>query len=151
MSPLGRGHLAEVESLYLMWRTTKLQIYRNWGQRLLAAFYRRKTHLACCEARALVDQLPQLLHQPRFIMVNAPPRPAIDGCPFKDHSGTSQFWSNFKCQTPFLPGGWPREYGFSSLHNVNKPSSKRDDMSSFFMAETLKRLGGTKPASTGRS
>ena len=28
-----------------MWHTTKLQIYRNWGQRLLAAFYRRKTRL----------------------------------------------------------------------------------------------------------
>eukprot|EP00434_Breviolum_minutum_P018286 symbB.v1.2.016133.t1/scaffold1221.1/size130907/9 len=62
-----------VESLYLMWRTTKLQIYRNWGQRLMVAFYRMKT-----------------------------------------------------------------EYGFASLHNVNKPSSKRDDMPSFFMAETLK-------------
>jgi len=37
--------ISEVESLYLMWRTTKLQIYRNWGQRLLAAFYRRKTRL----------------------------------------------------------------------------------------------------------
>ena len=33
-----------------------------------------------------------------------------------------------------------REYGFASLHNVNKPSSKRDDMPSFFMAETLKYL-----------
>eukprot|EP00435_Cladocopium_sp_Y103_P034940 s1644_g9.t1 len=64
-----------VESLYLMWRTTKLQIYRNWGQRLLSAFYRRKT-----------------------------------------------------------------PYGFCSLHNVNKASSKRDDMPSFFTAETLKYL-----------
>ncbi|CAK9095243.1 2-alpha-mannosidase (ER alpha-1 [Durusdinium trenchii] len=64
-----------VESLYMMWRTTKLQIYRNWGQRLLSAFYRLKT-----------------------------------------------------------------PYGFGGLHNVNRPSSKRDDMPSFFMAETLKYL-----------
>ncbi|CAJ1418915.1 unnamed protein product [Effrenium voratum] len=62
-----------VESLYVMWRSTKLQIYRNWGQRLLSAFYRQKT-----------------------------------------------------------------TFGFAGLHNVNTPSSKRDDMPSFFMAETLK-------------
>lgn len=35
---------------------------------------------------------------------------------------------------PFLP----RPYGFCSLHNVNKASSKRDEMPSFFTAETLK-------------
>ncbi|CAE7705298.1 MNS3 [Symbiodinium sp. CCMP2456] len=64
-----------VESLFVLWRTTKLQVYRNWGQRLLSAFYRLKT-----------------------------------------------------------------SYGFASLHNVNQPSSKRDDMPSFFLAETLKYL-----------
>ena len=68
--------MLQVESLFVLWRTTKLQVYRNWGQRLLSAFYRLKT-----------------------------------------------------------------SYGFASLHNVNQPSSKRDDMPSFFLAETLKCLG----------
>jgi len=31
-----------IESVFLMWRTTKAQIYRNWGQRILAAFSRMK-------------------------------------------------------------------------------------------------------------
>ncbi|CAE7250652.1 MAN1B1 [Symbiodinium sp. CCMP2592] len=64
-----------IESLFVLWRTTKKQIYRNWGQRMLCAFYRSKT--------------------------------------------------------PF---------GFASLHNVNHPVKKRDDMPSFFVAETLKYL-----------
>ena len=33
---------------------------------------------------------------------------------------------------------FPRPYGFCSLNNVNKASSKRDEMPSFFTAETLK-------------
>ncbi|CAE7257631.1 MNS3 [Symbiodinium natans] len=64
-----------IESLFVLWRTTKKQVYRNWGQRMLCAFYRSKT--------------------------------------------------------PF---------GFASLHNVNQPSKMRDDMPSFFVAETLKYL-----------
>ncbi|CAE7865091.1 MNS3 [Symbiodinium necroappetens] len=64
-----------IESLFVLWRTTKKQIYRNWGQRMLCAFHRSKT--------------------------------------------------------PF---------GFASLHNVNHPTKKRDDMPSFFVAETLKYL-----------
>ncbi|CAJ1447911.1 unnamed protein product [Effrenium voratum] len=64
-----------IESLFILWRTTKRQIYRNWGQRMLCAFYRTKA--------------------------------------------------------PF---------GFASLHNVNRPSAPRDDMPSFFIAETLKYL-----------
>eukprot|EP00930_Biecheleria_cincta_P082580 TRINITY_DN72296_c0_g1_i1.p1 TRINITY_DN72296_c0_g1~~TRINITY_DN72296_c0_g1_i1.p1 ORF type:complete len:863 (+),score=137.31 TRINITY_DN72296_c0_g1_i1:285-2591(+) len=64
-----------IESLFVLWRTTKMQIYRNWGQRMLSAFYRTKT-----------------------------------------------------------------KYGFASLHNVNEPSKKRDDMPSFFVAETIKYL-----------
>ncbi|CAK9068469.1 2-alpha-mannosidase (ER alpha-1 [Durusdinium trenchii] len=32
-----------IESLFLLWRTTKRQVYRNWGQRMLCAFYRTKT------------------------------------------------------------------------------------------------------------
>lgn len=64
-----------IESLFLLWRTSKKQIYRNWGQRMLAAFYRTKTR-----------------------------------------------------------------FGFASLHNVNQPSKRRDDMPSFFVAETLKYL-----------
>lgn len=64
-----------VESLFLFWRTTKLQIYRNWGQRILSAFSRRKT-----------------------------------------------------------------PHGFASLHNVNLPGQVKDDMPSFFIAETLKYL-----------
>merc|ERR1719291_1413879 len=62
-----------VESLFLLWRTTKSQIYRNWGQRILAAFSRVKT-----------------------------------------------------------------PYGYASLHNVNEPWRKKDEMPSFFVAETLK-------------
>jgi hypothetical protein len=64
-----------IESLMVMWRTTKAQIYRNWGQRLLAAFSRTRT-----------------------------------------------------------------PYGFASLHNVNEPWRQRDDMPSFFVAETVKYL-----------
>jgi len=64
-----------IESVFLMWRTTKSQIYRNWGQRILAAFSRMK----------------------------AP-------------------------------------YGYAGLHNVNKPWEVKDDMPSFFVAETLKYL-----------
>lgn len=62
-----------VESLFLMWRTTKAQIYRNWGQRILAAFSRTRT-----------------------------------------------------------------AYGYASLHDVNQPLGRRDDMPSFFLAETVK-------------
>mmetsp|Transcript_118739 Transcript_118739/g.236527 ORF Transcript_118739/g.236527 Transcript_118739/m.236527 type:complete len:949 (-) Transcript_118739:121-2967(-) len=62
-----------IESLMLLWRTTKGQIYRNWGQRMLAAFARLKT-----------------------------------------------------------------QYGFASLHNVNRPWERRNDMPSFFLAETMK-------------
>lgn len=64
-----------IESLLLLWRTTKAQIYRNWGQRLLAAFSRMKTR-----------------------------------------------------------------YGYASLHNVNRPWDHRNEMPSFFVAETLKYL-----------
>lgn len=64
-----------IESLFVMWRTTKAQIYRNWGQRMLSAFSR--------------------------------------------------------AQTPF---------GYASLHNVNEPERQRDDMPSFFVAETVKYL-----------
>ena len=64
-----------IESLFVLWRTTKLPIYRNWGQRLLSAFYRTKT-----------------------------------------------------------------KAGFASLNNVNDPSNRRDDMPSFFVAETIKYL-----------
>jgi len=64
-----------IESLLMLWRTTKAQIYRNWGQRLLSAFSRRKT-----------------------------------------------------------------DFGYASLHNVNQPEHGRDDMPSFFLAETVKYL-----------
>ncbi|CAE8676562.1 unnamed protein product [Polarella glacialis] len=64
-----------IESLFVLWRTTKYPIYRNWGQRLLSAFYRTKT-----------------------------------------------------------------KFGFASLNNVNDPANKKDDMPSFFFAETLKYL-----------
>lgn len=64
-----------VESLFILWRTTKAQLYRNWGQRILAAFARRKT-----------------------------------------------------------------PYGYTSLNDVNDPQSLRDDMPSFFVAETIKYL-----------
>ena len=37
-----------IESLFVLWRTSKRQIYRNWGQRMLCAFFRTKTpHLGC--------------------------------------------------------------------------------------------------------
>lgn len=64
-----------VESLFVMWRTTKAQLYRNWGQRLLSAFSRAQT-----------------------------------------------------------------TFGYASLHNVNEPMRQRDDMPSFFIAETVKYL-----------
>eukprot|EP00929_Paragymnodinium_shiwhaense_P102645 TRINITY_DN65859_c0_g2_i1.p1 TRINITY_DN65859_c0_g2~~TRINITY_DN65859_c0_g2_i1.p1 ORF type:complete len:924 (-),score=165.54 TRINITY_DN65859_c0_g2_i1:139-2910(-) len=64
-----------IESLTLLWRTTRGQVYRNWGQRMLAAFARTRTR-----------------------------------------------------------------YGFASLNNVNQPGEQRDDMPSFFAAETLKYL-----------
>mmetsp|Transcript_13146 Transcript_13146/g.24231 ORF Transcript_13146/g.24231 Transcript_13146/m.24231 type:complete len:914 (-) Transcript_13146:51-2792(-) len=35
-----------LESLTLMWQTTKSQVYRNWGQRILAAFARQRTDFA---------------------------------------------------------------------------------------------------------
>jgi len=62
-----------IESLTILWRTTKAQIYRNWGQRIMAAFGRMRT-----------------------------------------------------------------PYGYTSLNDVNKPWDRRDDMPSFFVAETLK-------------
>jgi len=62
-----------IESLVMLWRATKRQIYRNWGQRILSAFGRARSR-----------------------------------------------------------------YGFASLEDVNIPSTRRDEMPSFFLAETLK-------------
>lgn len=64
-----------IESLVMLWRTTKAQIYRNWGQRLLSAFARTRTR-----------------------------------------------------------------FGYASLHNVNEPWRRKDEMPSFFVAETMKYL-----------
>jgi len=64
-----------VESLFLMWRATRSQLYRNWAQRLLSAFSRMRT-----------------------------------------------------------------AHGYASLHNVNRPHDQRDEMPTFFIAETVKYL-----------
>ena len=111
-----RGVQAQVESLYLMWRTTKLHVYRNWGQRLLAAFYRMKT--PCLD----VDFFG------RFRRFWGGFRGVFHG-----------FWMLLDHCERFSPR-LGRRFGFASLHNVNKPGQQRDDMPSFFMAETLKRL-----------
>lgn len=64
-----------IESIFILWRSTKSQIYRNWGRRMLSAFDRMKV-----------------------------------------------------------------AYGYACMHNVNAPWDRRDDMPSFFLAETVKYL-----------
>ena len=127
-------------------RTTKRQIYRNWGQRMLSAFYRTKTkplfwtlnlsegtpayrqvcldavYLCICEARSRmfwwIPAMTQGFHS--HLIHLTPLIPRTQDIP----------------KTPWIsctPYKWPR-FGFASLHNVNEPSKPRDDMPSFFVA-----------------
>merc|ERR1711862_376713 len=57
-----------VESLFVLWRTTKAQVYRNWGQRMLAAFGRRKAPFGYASLRNVNQPESQDDHMPSFFI-----------------------------------------------------------------------------------